>query len=162
MPNPTKLIVRDSVRFVRPPDEWADPGCLVLDGVFDEVSVSLIDPATIEGIAREAGFELDRRRFRANIVIESEEAEPFHEDAWTGGRLTFGDGDDGAIVMVTRRDYRCAMINIDTDTHERDAEVMKTVLRLNEGNAEVYATVVRAGTVRVGDPIHLVDEVVSR
>jgi len=33
---------------------------------------------------------------------------------------------------------------------------MKTVVRLNENMAGVYATVVRTGTIRVGDRVHLV------
>jgi uncharacterized protein YcbX len=49
-------------------------------GIFDEAAVSVISLATIAGIAREAGLELDRRRFRANILIETERCEPFLED----------------------------------------------------------------------------------
>src|SRR5438477_1143758 len=37
-------------------------------GIFDDGSVSVISTATIAGIGREAGMDLDRRRFRANIV----------------------------------------------------------------------------------------------
>src|SRR5947207_2962880 len=38
-------------------------------GIFDDASVSVISLATIAGIGREAGVDLDRRRFRANIVL---------------------------------------------------------------------------------------------
>ena len=37
------------------------------------------------------------------------------------------------------------MVNFDPDTAERDSEVMKTVVRLNENYAGVYGTVMRAG-----------------
>jgi uncharacterized protein YcbX len=40
-------------------------------GMFDEAPLSVISLATIAGISREAGVELDTRRFRANIVLES-------------------------------------------------------------------------------------------
>lgn len=50
-------------------------------GIFDEAAVSVIALATIAGIGREAGLDLDRRRFRANIVLETEGGEPFLEDA---------------------------------------------------------------------------------
>jgi MOSC domain-containing protein YiiM len=30
---------------------------------------------------------------------------------------------------------------------------MKTVVRLNKNNAGVYGTVIRTGTIRVGDPV---------
>jgi uncharacterized protein YcbX len=56
------------------------------------------------------------------------------------------------------RDPRCMMINLDPDTGEQDARVMKTVVRLNQNNAGVYATVLRTGTIRVGDQVNLVSE----
>jgi uncharacterized protein YcbX len=128
-------------------------------GVFDEATVSVIDLATIAGIGREIGVDLDRRRFRANFVIETERGEPFIEDAWVERTLAFGDGDSAPAVAVTLPDVRCAMINLDPDTGARDARILNAVVRLNDNNAGVYATVVRTGTIRVGDPVTLVSEV---
>ena len=125
-------------------------------GIFDEGAVSVITLATIAGIGREAGLDLDRRRFRANIVVETEGGEPFHEDEWVGRTLVFGDGDARPAVSVTLRDERCMMVNLDPETAAQDARVMKTVVRLNGNMAGVYATVVRTGTIRVGDPVSLV------
>src|SRR5687767_12313594 len=48
-------------------------------GIFDDASVSVISLATIAGIGREAEMDLDRRRFRANIVIETGDPAPFLE-----------------------------------------------------------------------------------
>ena len=127
-------------------------------GNFDDGAVSVITRATIAGIGREAGAELDHRRFRPNIVVETELGGPFLEDAWVGGTLVFGDGDPRPALQVTVRDLRCMMINLDPETAKQDARVMKTVTRLNKNNAGVYATVVRCGTIRVGDPVHLVKE----
>ncbi|HEX2610897.1 MAG TPA: hypothetical protein VHK68_07780, partial [Gemmatimonadales bacterium] len=79
--------------------------------------------------------------------------EPFLEDGWVGGTLIFGDGDPPAAVSVTLRDLRCGMINLDPETAEKDLRVMKTVVRLNENYAGVYANVVRTGTIRVGDRV---------
>lgn len=120
-------------------------------GIFDEASISVISLATISGIGREAGMALDRRRFRANIFVETARDEPFLEDEWVGGTLLFGDGQAPPAVSVTMRDERCVMINLDPETAEKDARVMKAVSRLNQNNAGVYATVVRCGTIRVGD-----------
>jgi hypothetical protein len=125
-------------------------------GIFDEATISVINLATIAGIGREAGLELDRRRFRANVVVESESPEPFLEDGWVGGTLVFGDRNPRPAVSVTMPDLRCVMINFDPDTAEKDGRVMKTVVRLNENNAGVYATVVRTGAIRVGDRVNLV------
>jgi uncharacterized protein YcbX len=124
-------------------------------GIFDEATVLVIALATIEGIAREAGRALDRRRFRANVVVDTEGGEPFLEDAWVGGTLVFGDGDSPPSVGVTMRDRRCGMLNLDPDTAEKDARVMKAVVRIHGNDAGVYGTVVGRGTIRVGDRVRL-------
>jgi uncharacterized protein YcbX len=125
-------------------------------GIFDETPVSVLSLATIAGIGREAGLELDRRRFRANILLDTGGGQTFLEDAWVGRTLVFGDRDPRPAVSVTLRDLRCMMVNLDPDTGAQDARVMKTVVRLNGNNAGVYATVLRTGTISVGDGVALV------
>lgn len=125
-------------------------------GIFDDAAISVISLATIAGIGGEAGVNLDRRRFRANIVLETCDREPFLEDGWVGGTLVFGKSEPRPAVSVTMRDVRCVMINLDPDTATQDKRVLKTVVRLNKNNAGVYGTVVQTGTIRVGDPVRLV------
>jgi uncharacterized protein YcbX len=125
-------------------------------GIFDDASVSIISVATIAGIGAAAGVDLDRRRMRANILLETEDVEPFLEDGWLGGTLVFGEGESAPAVSVTARDVRCVMMNIDPDTAEKDARVMKAVVRLNGNNAGVYGTVVRTGAIHVGQTVSLV------
>jgi len=135
-------------------------------GIFDEACISVISLGTVQSIARETGRGVDLcdlRRFRPNIVIETDSAEPFAEDRWVGRTLLFGETNCGATsvavpiaaVGITMRDERCVMVNFDPDTAERDSEVMKTVVRLNENCAGVYGTVVRAGELRVGQVVTL-------
>ena len=123
------------------------------NGIFDDGAVSVISQVTIAGIGREAGLDLDRRRFRSNIVIESERTVPFHEDEWVEQTLVFGDAESGPAVSITQRDLRCMMVNLDPDTAVQDGRVMKAVVRLNENFAGVYAAVVRTGAIRVGDRV---------
>lgn len=125
-------------------------------GIFDDASVSVINLATISAIGREAGQDLDTRRFRANILVESKASEPFLEDGWIGGRLVFGNNEDGPMVSMTLRDLRCVMISLDPDTAKQDPSVMKTVVRLNDNNAGAYGTVVRTGQISVGQPVSLI------
>ena len=129
------------------------------NGIFDDAPVSVISLATIAGIGDEVGVNLDRRRFRANIVLETRDREVFLEDRWVGGTLVFGDSEPRPAVTVTARDVRCVMVNLDPDTGTKDARVMKTVVRLNNNTAGVYGTVVQTGTIRVGDPVSLVVDV---
>ena len=127
-------------------------------GIFDESPISVITLGTVRSVARESGRGMDLcdlRRFRPNVVIETDSAEPFEEDRWVGRTLMFGEGNSGAALRVTMRDERCVMVNLDPDTAERDSEVMKTVVRMNENYAGVYGTVVRAGELRVGQVVTL-------
>ncbi len=126
-------------------------------GIFDEACISVISLDTVHCIERESGRDVDLRRFRPNIVIKTNSAEPFPEDRWVGRTLTFGDGNSGpapiAAVGVTLRDERCVMVNFDPDTAVRDSLVMETVVRLNANYAGVYGTVVRAGELRLGQVV---------
>ena len=124
-------------------------------GIFDDASVSVINLSTISAIGREAGDDLDTRRFRANILIESDTPEPFLEDGWIGGRLVFGN-EDGPMLSLTLRDVRCVMINLNPDTAQQDPRVMKAVVRLNNNNAGAYATVARTGRISVGQSVSLI------
>lgn len=126
-------------------------------GIFDEASVSVISLGTVHFVERESGREVDLRRFRPNVVIETDGVEPFEENSWVGRTLVFGEGSGVAAVGVTLRDERCVMVNLDPDTAEKDSEVMKTVVRLNENCAGVYGTVIRAGELRVGQIVTLGD-----
>ena len=127
-------------------------------GIFDEASVSVINLATIHAIGRAAGDDLDTRRFRANIVIATDLAEPFLEDGWIGSRLVFGDNEAGPMINLISRDSRCVMINLDPDTAQPDPRIMKAAVRLNDNNAGAYGTVARIGQISVGHPICLIVE----
>ena len=127
-------------------------------GIFDESPISVISLGTVHSVARESGRGVDLcdlRRFRPNVVIETESAEPFEENKWVGRTLIFGEGNRGAAIGVTMKDERCVMVNFDPDTAEKDSAVMKTIVRLNKNYAGVYGTVVRAGELRVGQVVTL-------
>lgn len=127
-------------------------------GIFDDAPISVISTTTIAAVGAGAGMELDPRRFRANILLEIDGAEPFLEDGWVGGTLLFGKEEASPAVRVTELDSRCKMIDLDPDTAARDERVRNAVRQLNQNNAGVYGTVVRTGTIRVGDPVRLVLE----
>jgi uncharacterized protein YcbX len=124
-------------------------------GIFDDASVSVIAAGTVREIGRLAGVAADARRFRPNILVRPARAVPFEEDGWVGGVLTFGDADDAPAVTVTMRDVRCAMVNLDPDGGAPAPEVLKAVVRANQNNAGVYATVTRVGRLAAGQPVVL-------
>ena len=125
------------------------------NGIFDDGMISLISVATIAGIGREAGMDIDPRRMRANVVLETDHHDVFLEDAWVGATIVFGDEPDAPAVAITARDERCVMVNLDPDTGEQDPRVMKAVVRMNDNYAGVYGTVVRAGSIHVGQTVRL-------
>src|SRR5262249_18955282 len=97
-------------------------------GIFDEASISVIASDTVREIGRLAGWNLDVRRFRPNVVVRLLRSVPFQEDEWLGGVLSFGVGDDAPAVAVTMRDGRCSMVNLDPDSTSSAPEVMKAVV----------------------------------
>ena len=124
-------------------------------GIFDDATVSVIASCTVNEISRLAGLCPDVRRFRPNVVVRSLRPAPFQEDEWVGGVLSFGEGEDAPATAVTRRDVRCAMLNLDPDTARPAPELMKAVVRANQNNAGIYGTVTRIGRLTVGQTIFL-------
>lgn len=156
----------DSDTIVRTPNEqeWdvADPklaaqfgdGIRVIRqyrGVFDGMPLSLISTGSIATLAGLTGMTLDPRRFRPNLLVETDTGEPFPEDAWVGHELQIGQ----IRMRVDRRDPRCAIVNIDPDTADRSPEILRTIAARREMLLGVYGSVVQLGTVGVGDPVIL-------
>jgi uncharacterized protein YcbX len=123
-------------------------------GVHDAAPVHLISTASLA--AAEAwleGDELDRRRFRANVILELDDPAAFAELGWIGRSLRLGD--DGPVLAVVSPTERCAITTLDPDTLERDNRVLAGLARERENLFGVYARVARAGWVEVGAPVTL-------
>ena len=93
--------------------------------------------------------DLDARRFRATLVLETDE--PWVEDTWLGRELTVGD----ATIRIGGPIPRCAVIDHHPETGEKDARILKTLTqerptnRAGEPMFGVYATVTNPGRVHV-------------
>jgi len=124
-------------------------------GLFDEAGVSVITAETVREIARLAGPSEDVRRFRSNVVVRPLRQVPFEEDAWVGGVLSFGEGDDAPAIAVTMRDIRCSMVNFDPDSASPAPEVLKAVVGAHQNTAGIYGAVTRTGRLAVGQTIFL-------
>ncbi|MHB8735314.1 MAG: MOSC domain-containing protein [Terriglobales bacterium] len=124
-------------------------------GIFDDACISVIAFDTVREIGRLAGLSPDVRRFRPNIVVRLPRSVPFQEDAWLGGVLSFGEGDDAPAITVTMPDVRCAMVNLDPDSASPAPEMLKAVVRVHQNHAGIYGTVIRTGRLAVGQTIRL-------
>jgi uncharacterized protein len=118
-------------------------------GVFDTMPLSLISTQTIASLDAWVQPSLTPQRFRPNLLIEAAGSEPFPEDGWVGSVLRIGD----LRMRVDQRDARCVMINVDPETDEKDADVLRTVARERSACLGVYGATVEPGRVRVGDPV---------
>ena len=124
-------------------------------GIFDEATISVIASDTMREIGRLARLSLDVRRFRPNLVLRLLRPDPFQEDEWLGGVLSFGEGDDAPAITVTMRDERCSMVNLDPDSATPAPEVMKAIVHANQNNAGIYGAVTRVGRLAVGQTVLL-------
>ncbi len=120
-------------------------------------SASLLSTSGLGVLATAGGVErpLDGRRFRMTFGIDG--TEPFAEDAWLGRDVRVGD----AIVRPVDYVGRCAVTTQDPDTGVPDFPTLKVLERLRgdiQSDDEhlpcgVWAEVVTAGEVRLGDPV---------
>jgi uncharacterized protein len=119
-------------------------------GAYDLMPVSIVTTASLAKLQATHGAPLDRRRFRTNLIIESD----LLDEDLQGQRISFGDVDI-AELMIAYAAPRCAMITIDPETAERDAKVLRTVAQ-RFGNAfTMYASVARPGILREGDAVRI-------
>ena len=91
---------------------------------------------------------VDVRRFRPSLVLDTDDAEGHPEFSWVGRQLQLGD------VVVEIRDAcpRCVMVTREiSDEIPADRAVLRHVVRELDQNVGVYATVVTPGKIRVGD-----------
>ena len=112
---------------------------------FDSAHVLIVNLATVELFAREAGMSLDPRRFRANLYVDG--LEPEEELRWLGRLIHAGDAE----LEVVDRCERCKVITMDPDTTEAQPELLKLLVELHDERLGMYCRVVRPGRVAIGD-----------
>lgn len=123
------------------------------EGTLSDVSVpmvSLINLASVRDLERVAGCKVDVRRFRGNVVLEGGAA--WEEFGWIDRTLRVGD----ATLKIVDRTSRCPATSVNPDSGEIDLNVPQ-ILHRGFGHADcgVYAEVIGAGAVKLGDPLRL-------
>ena len=128
-------------------DEAMPPGTF-----FDLAVVHVLTTATIDHLRElypDGRFEV--RRFRPNVVVATEER-GFVENDWIGRRLALG---DEVRLEVTGPCPRCVMTTLPQYDLPKDPGILRAAAKHNEANVGVYASVVRSGSVRRGDPVRV-------
>ncbi|KQO17735.1 MOSC domain-containing protein [Paenibacillus sp. Leaf72] len=119
----------------------------------DASSVLIVTDALLNKLEAIWGKPLDARRFRANMIVALAGDAP-DEESWIGKRLQLG----SAELHVDGHCERCSMITLDPDTLERDMSLLKKVNQELNLRFGLYASVTKAGHVRVGDEIFLLTD----
>jgi uncharacterized protein len=117
---------------------------------FDLAVVHVLTTATLDRL-RELypGGRFEARRFRPNIVVASEQS-GFVENGWVGTHVAVG---DDVRLEITGPCPRCVMTTLPQADLPKDPGILRVAAKHNEANVGVYASVVRGGTVRRGDPV---------
>jgi uncharacterized protein YcbX len=112
--------------------------------------VSVMNLASLRALEQAAGSALDMRRFRGNLWFDG--SQPWQEFNWINRELIIGK----ARLKVIKRIERCAAINANPDTGERDRNILKTLhSSFRHTDFGVLAEVTAGGAIAVVDPILL-------
>ncbi|GIQ69672.1 hypothetical protein XYCOK13_24960 [Xylanibacillus composti] len=117
----------------------------------DQASILVITDSSLRHLERIWGKKVDRRRFRANLLLSLDGKH--NERDWIGKHLLFGD----AVLEVQASCERCSLITIDPDTCESDFTLLGTVYEELDLSFGVYARVRKTGHIQVGQTVYVTD-----
>nr|HAQ95314.1 MOSC domain-containing protein [Afipia sp.] len=110
--------------------------------------VSIINLASVAAIETIVGQPVNPLRFRGNLYVSGWPA--WHEFDLLEKELTIGD----TRLKVIKRIVRCAAVNVDPVTAERDLNIPHALMQMfDHADCGVYAEVIAGGTIAAGDTI---------
>ena len=116
---------------------------------FDAFPLLIMTTASLNAMATAtAESNFDVRRFRPNILLDTD-ADGFVENSWVGRRLQVG----SAILQINAICPRCVMTTHGFADLPKDPRVMRHLVRQNEGNLGVYASIEQSGNIKLGDQV---------
>ena len=116
---------------------------------FDAFPLLIMTTASLNAMATAtAASNFDVRRFRPNILLDTD-ADGFVENSWVGRRLQVG----SAILQINAICPRCVMTTHGFADLPKDPRVMRHLVRQNEGNLGVYASIEQSGNIKLGDQV---------
>lgn len=122
---------------------------------FSDVSakvVSIVNLASVAAIEDTAGQPVDPLRFRANLYVSGWPG--WHEFSLVGSTLSIGK----ARLRVVKNIVRCAAINVDPVTAERDMNLPQILIRnFGHDDCGIYAEVIAGGDIAQGDAVTLAE-----
>lgn len=111
--------------------------------------VSIINLASVAAVENAVGAPVNPLRFRGNLYIAGWPA--WREFDLLGAELAIG---QTARLKVVKRIERCAATDVDPETGIRDLTIPRSLLKnFDHTDCGVYAEVIAAGDIGVGDPV---------
>lgn len=96
-------------------------------------------------------LNIDHRRLRPNILLA--DVPELEERNWPGRTIAIGD----VRIHAEKLRDRCVMTTFDPDTQVQDPSVLLRIVRELDGSTALDSSVIAEGTIRVGDPVHIVE-----
>ena len=100
-----------------------------------------------------AGEDVDIRRFRPNVLIDTGDAEGLPEVEWAGRRLRIGDAE----IEVKTTTVRCSVPSHKQRDLERSGAVGRALIEHTKQHLGAYANVLTSAEVALGDAVELLD-----
>jgi len=122
---------------------------------FDSAMIHVLATGTLEHMRSLIGadVQLDSRRFRPNIVVETDpRLSGFIEDEWLGGTLEAG---AAVKIVALQQALRCVMTTHQQGNLVRDLRILRTAAQQHKAKVGVFASIGAPGKLRVGDPVNL-------
>lgn len=117
---------------------------------FDEGPLHLMTTSALARLSDLHGTPVDPRRFRANLIVDTDQDARFDEDDWVGRELSLG-----SEVRVRLREpmVRCVMVGLPQRDLAADGQLLNTIARVNDTWLGLVVDVLTPGTLRVGDEV---------
>ncbi|MBI1397507.1 MAG: MOSC domain-containing protein [Betaproteobacteria bacterium] len=117
------------------------------------VPMHVVTTATLRHLqSLNGGGSWDRRRFRPNLVIETDPAiSGLAEQEWVGRKMVIGD----ILIECVGGTPRCGAVTRAQPGFGPDTSILRTIVREADQNVGAYGLVVQPGSVRTGDAVYL-------
>lgn len=119
---------------------------------FDEGPISIITTSALRKVSQDLGEAVDPRRFRANLLIDTESTGCL-EDHWVNQQILVG---SSVILRVVAPLQRCIMVNNSQEELKQDTRLLRYLVNNHESTFGVWAKVERFGKINIDDKIILV------
>ena len=121
---------------------------------FDAFPIHIMTTASLDTLAAAGGGDdVDVRRFRPNVLIDTGEAEGLLEVEWNGRRLRMGE----VVIELKTTTVRCSIPAHAQRNFGSSRAVGRALIEQTKQHLGSYCHVLESGSVNVGDAVELLD-----